>query len=282
MATPLAELVEDRNDWGGQLPQLVETTSGWTGRQHYLIHTRNMDEADTATNLPRRGQSWSGSRRNLRVTKRAINIIGGEVDVDSQFKGYCWCDVEYSTDGLGGSLPAPVLGTTWSEFRPSVGTFHRKADARITSPALTDFAEIPLDIAAAFTDGRDEAIANGSGMQAAYGTMQIVVSKFINPDTLDIGRLNELQSRQAVNREIVTCPPLLNSHRRWFFDPGQLRYVTFGLSYDRTEFRIDHVMEMARNHLFFWAPEDKDGRPIDGRPSYFNVIYPAMSFAGIF
>mgnify|MGYP000653332085 CR=1 FL=1 len=59
----------DAEQAAAQRAQLVETTSGWTGRQHYLIHTRNMDEADTATNLPRRGQSWSGSRRNLRVTK---------------------------------------------------------------------------------------------------------------------------------------------------------------------------------------------------------------------
>lgn len=281
MATPHAELVDGPNDWGGQPPQLIETSSGWTGRQHWLIHTRDLDEADTAIALPRRGNSWSGARRGLRVSQRSLNIVGGAVDIDSQFKGYCWCDVQYSTEGLGGSLPTPILGLKWSEFRPSVGTLQRKADARISAPPGVQFAPIPLDISSGFADGREVQINNGSGAQVAYGTMQIIVSKFIDPNSLEIARLNELQARQAVNAEEVVCPPLLNATRRWTFAPGQLRYVSFALTYDRTEFRIDHVLEMSRNHLFLWAPEDKDGNPIDGRPSYFNVLYPAMGFDGI-
>lgn len=285
MAQAEATMVDGPRDWGGLPPMMRRIETGQEGRRHFFINTRDMDACEGAVGLPRIGEPWSNQYRSLVARSIEFGIIGGEPDGTTDFKGYCWADVHYSTFGVGSTLPPATVGFAYSQIQASVSTVTRKIDARKNAPGSWSFAPVPAFVTSeGFIDGQDVQINNGSGVSVGRGETSLIVSKFVDPDQVPmplIQRMNGLMYDQVVNLDVVNAPPLPGFTTRLRFEPGELRFIAWAYTFDRGVGRIDQQMAMAPNHLHFWGVEDRDGRPIDGRPNYFNFLYRAENFTGL-
>lgn len=279
----IATYIDGPTDWGGQPEKIERTTSGSTGQRHYKINTRVVEEMLGAEGLPKIGDPWSPSLPGLKVVTQDFGVIGGVPDQVNDTRGWGYCNVRYSTDGLAGSTPPVFPGYAYTLFRPAVSAVTALFDAR----RALEGASPPFE----FVQGRATDLANpamrapmnnGRGVQVPVGSTQIIVVKYYsNVDAIDMARLLRLQRRQYVNLENVSTPPVQGGTQGFTFDKGELRFTSFDMDFDRGLTALAIYLEGAPDHLFDWSPEDQDGNSIDNVGPYANVLFPAEDFSGL-
>ena len=274
-----AKPIDGTTSWGAGPPEFEQTDSGWTGQVDWRVEgTRDPVMAVLfGDELPKVGEPYGGDVPGLEVVSRNARPIGGVFDTASQTGGHVWVRVRYATPQANGRLPAPQENLAYTVFKGSTSSFNRVYDAR---------KELGPDYAFVAPPGEstvfNNTIKGGRGYAVSVGSQSLEVTKFIKAGALSealVTRMIQLQHFQAVNKERCSPPPLYKSSVRYTFDPGQLRYVDFGIDFDRGLFRLTHTLAAAPDWWVRWCPEDEFGESV-GDP-VLTVAYAAMDFNGL-